>query len=784
MSREAVTARLSEWLRVPDRRHLTLPVAGPVGAGKTACVQDVTEAAGRSEFPVVSHYVDCRGRTADAVATQLIASWGFDERFLRTRNAPLADAFRQRTHGEDRVVIGFGNVQWAGGTATSTEPERLLRHVIVPLLRNAACPVAVLVETDNAQERVPLAAVLGGEGLPPFEMPGSAPSGHHDLLDALTRFPQLRALAAAEIRDVPLPAWSTLCAALGLPDESADLRAVVSALPGLITVTPATARTGDAEGTGENAAAETAGAPQAGFGADHVASAVDRVAFVTDGVRHLVREHRPFSSAEQVRIADALLDRSLRLPGVSTPWRGHDSVAWYAAHALPLHCAAAGTLPDLAEEPAFLANADRHALLTGLAFAFSGGIPPNTPAADAHYLEEAGVEPDTHEEWVSWLHWASMNRGATDFAARLARSAGDLPWLTRWSRWRPYALFGPSAEHDAARADEAVVGTADGTDVVAGQLMIDEDDFDDEADADEWVEERLWRLDDGTPVGDAVRVALYYDDDGDVEHAAHRVFEPVQVPDELDRSPAPRSPSSSSCLAVATDGTLVYGGHGGLYALGAPDPPRVTSAPRWRSLPLLSAHNRTSVWPMPAIVRAGHEPSQGWYESAFGQGACRVVPRAGLPAGITHPDTVRFLTEVGLPDLGGTLPYVSFRPPHALAEVTGTAALPPDTGPGPLFTLGKWVRAGLLLDGTSGRVLTTHTEGAVAEHVLSSGLRQLCTLLALSRLRAESGFTVWAEELDAKRSLRAWAEDIDPVAAAHPHWAAVLSGQWDDPDML
>ncbi|KOT89224.1 hypothetical protein ADK86_29580 [Streptomyces sp. NRRL F-5755] len=779
VSREAVTARLSEWLRTPDRRHLTLPVAGPVGAGKTSCVADATAAAGQGEFPVVTHYVDCRGRTADAVATQLITSWGFDERFIRTRNAPLGDAFRQRTHGQERAVIGFGNVQWAGVTATSTEPERVLRHVIVPLLRSAGCPVAVLVETDHPQEHVPLASVLESEDLPPLEAPDPGPSAGHDLLDALSRFPQLRALAAAETRSTPLTVWSVLCTALDLPGDPADLHAAMNALPGLLTAMPGTAQSDRAGGTG--------GIP--GRGPDEAAGETaddTHVAFVTDGIRHLLRGHRPLSPAELTRIADALLNRSLRLTGAAVPWRGHDSVARYAAGTLPVHCAAAGTLPELAREPGFLANVDRLALLTGLALGFPDGIPQGGPAVDVHYLEEAGVEPDTHEEWVAWLHWALVNRGATDMAARLAQSAGDLPWLTRWSHWRPYALFGPSAEHDAARADEAVVGVAHGTDVVAGQLELDEDDFDGDAgaDADEWVQERLWRLDDGTPLEEAVQVALYYDDEGDVEHAAGRVFEPVEVPDELDSRPAPRAPSSSSCLAVAADGTLVYGGHGGVYALSVLDPARVTSAPRWRSLPLLHAHSRAATWPMPVEVRAGDLPPQRWYESAFGRGACRVVARADLPEGITHPDAVRFLTEVGLPDFDGALPYVSFVSPYSLTEATDNPLASRAVGPGPFFHLGTWVGAELLLDGSSGRIYLAHSEGAAEGDLLSSGLQQLCTLLALSRLRAESGFTVWAEELDAKRSLRAWAQELDPDAASHPHWAAVLSGQWDDSDML
>ncbi|CAM5585411.1 SUKH-4 immunity protein of toxin-antitoxin system OS=Streptomyces rimosus subsp. rimosus (strain ATCC / DSM 40260 / JCM 4667 / NRRL 2234) OX=1265868 GN=SRIM_014625 PE=4 SV=1 [Streptomyces rimosus subsp. rimosus] len=351
VSREAVTTRLSEWLRTPDRRHLTLPVAGPVGAGKTSCVADATAMAGQGEFPVVTHYVDCRGRTADAVATELITSWGFDERFIRTRNAPLGDAFRQRTHGQERAVVGFGNVQWAGVTATSTEPERVLRHVIVPLLRSAGCPVAVLVETDHPQERVPLASVLESEDLPAFEVPDPGASAGHDLDDALSRFPQLRALAAAETRSTPTPPWSVL---RGHPSCRATRarRAAVNALPGLLTATPGTAQPDHAGGTGEipgrgpdEAAGETADATH--------------VAFATDGIRHLLRGHRPLSPAELPRIADALLDRSLRLPERLSPGAGTTP-----SHAMPpTRCLCTARLPGLC--PSWHASPDSSRMPTG-----------------------------------------------------------------------------------------------------------------------------------------------------------------------------------------------------------------------------------------------------------------------------------------------------------------------------------------------------------------------------------------------------------------------------------
>ncbi|MFJ8671461.1 SUKH-4 family immunity protein [Streptomyces sp. NPDC093589] len=750
MPRHSAATRLTRWLQEPGPRHLKVLVTGPVGSGKSACIREA-EAAVRETSRGGTVRVDCRGMSADEVAVQLVDAWGGDARFLRKRNDPLADAFAQWTQGQERAVVLLANAQWAGTTVTSAEPQRLLTHVVIPLLRSAECPVAVLFEVDQEQGRITLPPSLdveSGTVLEAADRSGPPPS------ELMALHPQLRALAAAEIRDVPLPAWSALCAAFGLDGAPEGLRHVATALPELLNTWT----------------------DEAGIG---------RVAFRTDGARHLVRTNSPLSHDDHARLADALLNQSLHRDGAAGPWRAADSVARYAARTLPLHCAAAGILSNLTLDPRFLANVDRHALLTGLALLHRDGVPSGTPAGDAHYLEAAGVEPATHEEWISWLHWASMNRGAPEFAAALARAAGELPWLTLWSGWRPYGLFGPSPRHDAAEADELVLGVADGIDVVATQLEIDEDDLDEEVDpeADRYAVERMWRRADGTPLGDPVQVQLHEDDTSDIDQADGRAFEPVEEPDDAGQPPAPRAPSASTSLVKAPDGTQVHGGTGGIYALQVLDPARVASRPQWRSRPLLAAHNTAATWQLPAALRADAPPSRSWYESAFGRGTCHPVSPDALPDGITHTDTVRFLGEVGLPDLDDAFPFLSFAPPGALTQVAPPPFLP-ESAAGPYFTVGRWVRGDLLLDGATGRLYLTDIGDGDADHLLSSGLRQTCTLLALTAQRRQSGFTVPAETFDARRSLATWARDIDPVAAPHPHWTALLSGHWDDAEAV
>ncbi|MBL1095021.1 MULTISPECIES: SUKH-4 family immunity protein [Streptomyces] len=758
MSRDVVLARLTDWLQEPGRHPLTVPVTGPVGSGKTPCVKDAEEAARRFGRCATTQ-VDCRGLTADDVATRLIDAWGGDERFRRTQHSPLTDAFTRWTKDAEKAVVLLANVQWAGPTVTSTEPRRLIDDVVVPLLRSGRCPVAVVVEVDQEQERAPLPANLDLADVPPLGLP--APSGP-PLPELLARIPQLRALAAAEVRDVPLAVWSLLSTALGLDGEPEVLRTVVDTVPHLLTTTAD-------DGTG-----------------------TEHLAFRADGVRHLVRRQLPLERAEHARITDALTAAAPLEAAAPPPCRAGGPVAAYGFRALPLHCAAAGVLADRAREARFLARVDRHALLTGLALTYPAGIPGDVPALDVHYLEAAGVEPAGHEEWICWLHWAAMNRGATAFAEELARTAGELPWLTRWSRWRPYGLFGPSPVHDEAEADELVGGVAQGIPVVASQLEIDEDDWDTrggatepDPDADWYASERLWRLDDGTPMGGAVQVALYYDDDGGVDRAADRSFEPAEEPEDADRFPSPRTPESSTCLVKAAHGVQVHGGSpGGLYALRITDPARVTSKPRWRSRPLLTPHNTSAVWPLPDALRTAGGPPRSWYERAFGPGSCRVASEDELPDGLVHSDTVRFLTEVGLPELDAEFPYLSFDAPRSITQAARPAALPSSAGPGPFYRLGTWLKGELLADGTSGAVHLTEVGDGDADHRLATGLRQVCTLLALTVQRRDSGFTLRAEELDAQHSLATWAKDIDPVAAAHPHWTALLSGHWDDPEVV
>ncbi|MGY5131372.1 hypothetical protein ACWGJW_02965 [Streptomyces nigrescens] len=131
---------------------------------------------------------------------------------------------------------------------------------------------------------------------------------------------------------------------------------------------------------------------------------------------------------------------------------GPPELARYAAQALPVHAALGGCLEELLGNGETLARTERYGLLQGLAAAWPAGVPQGTVAMDIHYLETQRVDPVSTGEWVSWLHWAAVNRGRRDVADGLANAGIDLPWQTLCSHQRPYGVFGP-VEGEVGRVD-------------------------------------------------------------------------------------------------------------------------------------------------------------------------------------------------------------------------------------------------------------------------------------------------------------------------------------------
>ncbi|MFE2159743.1 SUKH-4 family immunity protein [Streptomyces lydicus] len=739
-------ARLTRWLEEPLEGSCILPVRGAVGAGKTRLVKEIRERA------TAASYVDCRGLDMDGVIAALLAEWGYEPGFLRKRKNPLDDAVREQSRNRTELVVLLGNVQWAGRSATSTEPRRIAESLVPALAVYGGRAVRIIMEGDAEQASVrPPLADAGGILLDDGDT--HEPYGRVSRL--ITQHPRLRALAAAEARQIALPVWEALCDALEVPGTIEDLRESLLTMPSDIV-------TSHIDTTG-----------------------VERVGFRTDGIHHLFRSEQGATVAEQGRITDALLTGVTHSEHPQRAQVG-DHFTEYAAFALPVHAALAGRLPELLDSTAFLVHADYRTIFTGLALAYPHGVPFGTRASAIHYLEADGVEPASQEEWLSWLHWAEMNRGETEFASQLASAAPSLPWTTRWTRWRPYGVLGPSPS-DQAAAENLVMGNLHGSPVVATQTALDEDELPDDCDfdADGWSQEQVWSLQDGTPLSGTRIVTEYWAVTGEIERVEGREFEEYEIPLDQNGGPAPRAPESAERLAAGGDGVWVYGGGGGVFVIDVADPNRVVESPSWRDAPLLSTHNLSARWPVPEAAIRPDAPTHRWLEEIFEDAPCVLLDATQLPSGLSDTRSRAFLAGSGLPALEDDLPFAALSDlsETGLQEGSWPAHTPRPSEAGTFYRLGRWMRSDLLLDGATGRVFQG-SDSDENERQLASSLPQFLTVLALYWLVRWSNVTTTEERRDATRSLQAWAADIDPITAGHPHWDAIFRGHWDDREQL
>ncbi|QIY55634.1 hypothetical protein HEP86_15245 [Streptomyces sp. RPA4-5] len=721
------------WLEEPRRKGLVLQVAGQPGAGKTRLLADVQQ-----RFPAAVT-IDCRGRTADEVATAALDGLGLDVTAARGRD-PLIDTLA-RHRGESIVLLA--NAQWAGPLFSSDEPFRVGVVLAGKLgVQSGGC-VRVVAEADADRERV--AVTRGNDVLLELE---ATPGEPVDRL--LTAHPALRALAAAETRQVPLPVWALLAQALGISATVPELSALSDALPGELL---------------ESHTADDSRETLVGFRAD--------------GIKHLIRAAHPLAADRQRALTEELLGR---LTDSAAP----DPVHAYAAQTVALHAALSGTeLPGLLASAPALAHSARYALLQALARQWKHGVPQGGVASDIHYLEAEGIAPSAQGEWVSWLHWATLNRGDTAGAEGLATAGIALPWRTAWSRRRPYAAFGP-LPGEAGNVDYLESGTHGGATAVAGQRVLPA--FHDGAyvipDGDERVLERVWSAADGTELGTPAVIDLFFDDEGEVEsvegRGEFRVRAEEDPVDAADPHAPFRLPGSVLCHRRMHTGRWALGGRGGLFAVDDLRPastPDDTGPARWKP-PFVAPHTTSALWNIPAELAAPHGPSPAALAEAFGPSACCTLAADALPTGLDDT-TRRYLSDIGLPALYGGLYFATL----AAIDETGLspadwpaeAAIPPN-GNGPFFLIGTWVGSGAYLDGATGRVIQDGLSGGSAEPVIAGSLRQYVSLLWLCRATQLSAFPTAAEERDAQRSARKWAAHVDPIVDDSATWKAILSG--------
>ncbi|MEU9502736.1 SUKH-4 family immunity protein [Streptomyces sp. NPDC048196] len=663
MTAESAMARVESWLAEPHRLYETFAIRGAAGTGKTRLLQQLA-----SRVPDAV-YLDCRGLTAEEVAHRLLRAWGAEYGAVS-----LAEAARKV---RDTGVAFLANVQWAGPLVSSNEPSRITQQVLRTLKRFSRPDLRFVVERSAEKSWVLAPArnelVLQGD---------VGPAGPHqhdaEIADLVANHPPLEALAAAEMRSIPVSVWEELCQVWGMSASSQELTELAGRLTEILAVS------------------ESDGSER-------------EVSFRWESTRHRIRALRP---VDHEAVVDHLRQRMADL--TTGYWKAAGPLGTYAAATTALHAAHAGTLEGLLSEGPVLANLDAYGLLQGLAACWPGGVPQGGLPMDAHYLEALGLAHAPQSEWGAWLHQATVSRGNEALAQAMASAGTPLLWRTVWSRCRPYGTFGPSPQ--------AYEESSEGIPV-----------------------SRSWPRNPSSP---PVRHIL---------GSAH----PFRTTPESDREWLVAGPTGP--FAIEVDADVL-----------------VESAPPALPEPFVGTITKSAEWACPAAALDTEAPSKLWLESTFGDGTCCLVRESDMPPGLTHAETRQFLATTGLPSLTDQLPFMSLVNlcESPLIEGEWPEEAEPLDGDGHLFVLGDWTGGTILLDGATGQVLQDLRTGYETP-VLASGLRQFCTLLRLYHELLISNFNTPHEYVDARASLRAWAEEIDPVVEDADHWDQVFDGDLD-----
>ncbi|KWT62083.1 hypothetical protein ADL21_09520 [Streptomyces albus subsp. albus] len=652
--------------------------------------------------------VDCRGKSAEQVAHDVAIALGTSAPY--TFDDGLYSAVQRVDAG--RVVV-LVNAQWAGQLRTSVEANRVARQIAAGLPRATRYGVglAVLIEWSGADD---LAARYGDASV--ILAGGSDAHGPSSLSANNDDQGAVSALSLAELPEDTFATWELLCEAGGTPRSRALLRELADRLPDLLQVTEGDGRQGDA-----------------------------RVSFRRESD---ARQWRAEVPQEQ---ALAFHSSAIRLLS-SAP-----ELSSYAASALPAHAAAVDALEELVSHPSVLAQLSPEAVFEALSAAYYGRpIAPSSRCASLHYLLERGISPCSQEEWVAILHHLAIGTGDTDTATALTQQGMTLPWQTRWMQGVPAGMYDTDLpvrrpeimklrlEHDAEAIDQGVVVCTS----YSGA-------------------ETTWRVADGAPTsppsppnGQRVVIpALYQSDAG------------WPYPDGPAAAALIPRMDSSVRHGLRKDGLAVLGGADGVFAVSV-NPEAIARQPRTLMKRMLRPVTRIAARPTPPQAFA---PTRQWLEASLGEGCVRPLTEDQLPDGLSHAPTRRFLTTVGLPAVSGFLELettdlaVSGLETYGREPEEWDTELPEDV---PLYQLGEWQSAQLLLDGASGQVLQDGASG-LYEPLAASSLQQFVAMVRLYHWWFTSDWTIE----DVKPELREWLRAIDEDAIDSEAWQRVFSDE-------
>ncbi|MEV6230069.1 SUKH-4 family immunity protein [Saccharopolyspora shandongensis] len=703
-----------EWVEGAAQASGFVFLTGAAGSGKTHLLRSLDS---RSDEMLL---VDAAGLSAEQVFLEIVELLDVPHDLHERNPVQYANALRR---AGIRRVVAVSNVHLAGSVRTSSEPGRVMRSVVWSLGAGAArTGVRLIAEVDSAVAPVPKnapAISLDGAGASKEENP---PLPDPETVEGAA----LRTLAQAELRTLRLEEWCALGEIIGVHLNVEQVRGIAAEL-GSLSLDGDTAR------------------------------------FLHEGYAHRIRRAMADEGRE---LNDRIVAALHQLPP--------GPLATYAERTLPAHSARAGNFEQVIDDPRVLAACDRTALLEPLPLAFPDGIPAGSLAADIHYLDKLGVAPDSHDEWIAFLHRNAMCRNDLEAAEALDRAV-DLPWRTEWAHWRRGGQFTLSPDH---------VGEVECLAAAPGAVLVES--------TGSTGTRRLWNALTGAPA-----------DSPGVSQAVTPASAPVWEADagwnkvDLRSSRASATDERRLTLripgvnaAAAVRDVVVLGGTQGIYAVTVPESgARTAPSPAAAfALPMLAPHGCIATRP---YREDDCRPTHERLCAVFGADRTHRLTGSRIPDGLTHQPSRDFLQEVGFPEIEfffglTTLPLSATGLREVDWEQSQGAELP--GGGGPFYLLGEWIEGVLCLDGASGMVrrapkATALDAGAGTQTLVSTSLAQFTAMVSLHWQRMlvydQSG-NLDSEELLAE--LADWLKGIDPAAGKTELWQHVLDP--DNFDML
>ncbi|MGY4986844.1 SUKH-4 family immunity protein [Streptomyces nigrescens] len=697
----ASASRLLNGLTASGRAGDVFFVAGPPAAGKSRTLELV-----RRRMPEAA-LIDCVGLRADEVILQVLDVCGVQRPHSVAKEN--LDALVKGIRGDHTVLLT--NVQWAGTLRTTDEPGRI-RRAAFRMGRAKRSRIRLALETAEPQpgqaDEPPQLIRLGSGNL------FSAPEG---------LAPEIQALALAEYPVVPVQAWSILCESMGLTTAPADLQEFPDLYPDLLKWVPNDAIAGPG------------------------------VAFTHEGLAHALRlSQHPDAGEAHATVRELLSDR-LIVHTHPHGWADGGPLARYAAHGLPGHAAASGSLQEVLEDRRVLALLDPSSVMEAYRAAFGRDIPPDTMAASLRYGELSGMEPMRQGEWAAWLHHFAVTHGDQEAADAVLASEVALEWQTLWSDLRPTGAFlGEGLTHHPTGITS--LSATEHTVTATNELL-----------GTSWA----WGLRSGRPHESADTSAQALEARRMVNTS--RGWRPA--PGEPQGAFIPRCPRDIRA-AVRIGDIAVLGGDRGVFAVEILEKEPEHEVSPWHGAPLLDAYEReVATRPLPEAFR---DPSATELSEVFGNDSVFRPTESEIPESLHGTEAAQWLIEHGLPIVELLTLNTRGLRTQGLREVPPPDELevPSHRRTGPYFALGDLLGGDLILDGGTGQVLCT--SGAVEDQLSGSSLPQFVAMFHLvGRYHLLLSESLTVDKLEAAAELQSWILEIDPATAPGEVWETLLN---------